>query len=349
MASKLAANSIAVGTLAVQNGAIVNAMIDNATIDSAKIANLSASKITAGDIAVGQTISSGHKDANGVAKWSISGDGVVNFKEGVFSGSLSGANITGTNGTFSGTLSAGSVDFTSSIGTTTNYLTPAVYTVTVPANMSSLRLTILGGGGGGGGGGSDISTGGGAGGFAATGANLTLTGLTSGTSYTLTVGGGGAGGINYAYPYADPTYEEDYFQTPTIVEPFAGGNTTLALTATPTTIIAASSGGIAGQALNLSATYAGATGLHTGTSGGGSGGGVAATYQSGLAGGAGAANTGSGGGGGYGAETGEAATNGGAGGSGRATLEFLNPNGVVLRGEMNTLKTELRNQGLTLS
>lgn len=348
-ASKMAANSIVVGTAAIQNGAIVNAMIGTAAVDDAKIANLSAGKLTAGSIAVGQTIRSAANNADGTAKWNISGDGVANFKEGVFSGSLYGANITGTNGTFSGVLSAGSVDFTTSVGTTTNYNTPGTYTITVPTNMTSMRINLMGGGGGGAGGGSYSNTGGGQGGLGSTLTIITLNGLTAGTGYTLVVGSGGLAGLNYVYPFGDTSYSESYYETPTITAATSGITSSLILSASPYTSIATSVGGSGGSVYIDAAPYTGATGTHTGTSGTGSGGGVAAIYNSASTGSMGTTNSGGGGGGGYGNDSTGTATSGGSGGTGRALLEFFNSGGVVLRAEMATLKGELRNQGLTIS
>ena len=349
IASKLAANSIIVGTAAIQNGAIVNAMIGTAAIDDAKIANLSAGKLTAGSIAVGQTIRSTANGTDGTALWNITGDGVANFKSGTFSGSLYGANITGTNGTFSGVLSAGSVDFTTSVGTTTNYNTVGTFAITVPANMTSMRINLMGGGGGGAGGGSYSNTGGGQGGIGSVLTIITLNGLTAGTGYTLVIGAGGTAGVNYVYPFGDSTYSESYYETPTITQATAGTTSSLILTASPYTSIATSVGGGAGAVYIDATPYSGATGTHTGTSGTGTGGGVAAIYNSATAGSIGTANSGGGGGGGYGNDSSGPATSGGVGGTGRALLEFFNSTGVVLRAEMATLKGELRNQGLTIS
>ena len=154
--------------------------------------------------------------------WNITGDGVANFKSGTFSGSLYGANITGTNGTFSGVLSAGSVDFTTSVGTTTTYNTAGTFAITVPANMTSMRINLMGGGGGGGAGGSYSNTGGGQGGFGSVLTIITLNGLTAGTGYTLVVGSGGTAGVNYVYPFGDTTYSDSYYETPTITQSTSG-------------------------------------------------------------------------------------------------------------------------------
>ena len=338
-APAIAANTITLGSAIIQSGAI----------DDAKIANLSAGKLTAGSIAVGQTIQSAANSADGTSMWNITGDGVVNFKSGTFSGSLYGANITGTNGTFSGVLSAGSVDFTTSVGTTTNYNTAGTFAITVPANMTSMRINLMGGGGGGGGGGSYSNTGGGQGGFGSVLTIITLNGLTEGTRYTLVVGSGGTAGVNYVYPFGDTTYSDSYYETPTITQSTSGITSSLILAASPYTSIAASVGGSGGSVYMDASPYTGATGTHTGTSGTGTGGGVAAIDKSSTAGSAGTTNSGGGGGGGYGNDSTGPATSGGAGGTGRALLEFFNSSGVVLRAEMATLKGELRNQGLTIS
>ena len=293
----------------------------------------------------------------GVSGWRLDSSGALHAKTGSFSGSLSGASITGASGTFtgslsgasitgatgvfSGTLAAGTVDFTSSIGVTSTYTTPGTYTLTVPAGMTSMRLT-LNGGGGGGGGGSTRSGGAGGGGGASTMATAVFT-VTPGATYTLTVGSGGAGGACCDYPYS-------------VAYPSAG-------TATSVSGLLSSAGGAAGGILNHTLAIwittngrngyvTSDTGNDNGINGEGVGGGAGAVWDTHAAGVAG--TTGGGGGGGYGTNTiygydPNQPTTGGNGGNGKAVVEFYDPNGLVLKSAMDTLKGELRAQGHTLS
>ena len=280
--------------------------------------------------------------SSGSFSGSLSGSNITGVT-GNFSGALSGADITGATGTFSGHLAAGTVDFTSSIGVTTIYTTPGTYTLTVPAGMTSMRLT-LNGGGGGGGGGSARSGGAGSGGGASTMATAVFT-VTPGATYTLTVGSGGAGGALCDYPYG-------------VAYPAAGTETWVAG-------LLISWGGAAGGILNHTRPVMGSvwqgmangfvtgdTGNDHGLDGAGVGGGAGAVWGTHAAGVAG--TNGGGGGGGYGTTTTYSTdpnqpTTGGNGGNGKAVVEFYDPNGLVLKSAMDTLKTELRAQGHTLS
>ena len=239
-------------------------------------------------------------------------------------------------GRISGTFDAG-------VGTDT-YTTPGTYTLTVPAGMTSMRLT-LNGGGGGGGGGSSRSGGAGGGGGASSIATTVFT-VTPGATYALTVGSGGAGGALCDYPYS-------------VAYPSAG-------MATSVSGLLSSAGGVAGGILNKTipimsynprADSWSATGNYSGVAGGGSGGGSGAVYHYQAADGlnypnGGDAQAGCGGGGGFGTSTiynGNQPTLGGNGGNGKAIVEFYDPNGLVLKSAMDILKGELRAQGHTLS
>lgn len=297
-------------------------------------------------------------DANGLQSanyvtgstgWRIDSDGVVEFSTGTFrgtlqaangnftgsitgatgtfSGSLGGANITGATGTFSGNLAAGTVDFASSVGTTVTYTVAGTYTLTVPAGMTRMRL-LLNGGGGGGGGGSTRSGGAGGGGGATT-ATLTVT-VAPGNTYTLVVGAGGAGGAIMDYPYS-------------VAYPSAGAGTTV-------TSLLTAGGGAAGGILDSSLGGDGGWISAYGLNGAGPGGGRGST-QLGVPGGDGGPGGGGGGGVGTTARYGHQPmpTSGGNGGPGKAVIEFFDPNGVVLKAPYENLKTELRNQGLTIT
>ena len=270
-------------------------------------------------------------------KFSVGADGVMNA----------------TDGFFSGTVSAGSVDFASSVGITLpKYTTAGTFSITVPAKMTRMRVTLYGGGGGGRAGsnrstdGSYVWTtdqngnsvyeyvpgavayGGGAGGSQGQRVVTTIV-VTPGSTYTLVVGAGGAAGTTLsdgpyytapAAPSGSATYISGYVSA-------AGG---------------------AGGAL-----YSGiaplAYGYYPGGNGGGPAGGAGGTYAVGGTGGV----DGSGGGGGYGTyatTSGHIQANvGGPGGPGSAVIEFFDPAGVVLRSEMDTLKNQLNAQGVTVT
>lgn len=291
--------------------------------------------------------------SSGTFSGSLSGASITGAT-GAFSGSLSGADITGATGSFGGTLLAGVVDITKLIGTTTNYTAPGTYTLTVPADKTSMRVTLVGGGGGGGGG-SDYTRYGAGGGGGSGGVTVaTFSNLTPGATYTLTVGAGGTGGSYVDYPYVNP------------------GQNATAGAATSVAGLSAAAGGGAGQnPFNVSgAGYGGVAGNTAGSNGergiyyesyfnpgrGGAGGGIASRGVGGT-GGVSSTNSGAGNGGngtGYGSGGGGGGNNarpsyGGNGSAGCAIIEFFNPNGVVIRGEWNTLLSALTAQGIATS
>lgn len=294
---------------------ITATQITDASISTPKLA---ANAVTADKIAA-RTITAAQIAALSITATEINGTNLS------VSGSLSGADITGATGTFGGSLSAGTVDITKLIGTTTNYLTPGTYTLTVPADKTSMRVTLVGGGGGGGGGvwNGAASFGGGGGGSG----NLvisTFAGLTPGATYTLVVGGGGAGGsIN--------------------VDGTPGGGTSISGLATATGGgggWCAYNHGCAAPGAYIANAAAGGAGYHVGA--GGTWAPVDGTMGGGIG---GAAILGYGGAGGKGGNCGYiAACIGTAGSSGSAVIEFFNPNGVVIRSEWTNLMNHLTTQ-----
>lgn len=240
--------------------------------------------------------------------------------------------ITGASGTFSGAVSAGSVNFASSVGTTVTYTTAGTYTLTVPAGMTAMRLSLQAGGGGGGGQnaygyGYAGSGGGGGGGYA-----TAVFTVTPGATYTLVVGAGGSGGV---YGGGGSAGGNTYVTGLLTVTGGGGGGASIG-SAYP------GAGGSAGGAY---ATAAGTAPSAGGNSKMGVGGpiGAGSGYSQVVYPGSG---YGSGGGGTI--ETGYGKT-GGAGARGWAQVEYFDPAGVVLKAPFDTLKTELRSQGLTLS
>ena len=373
----------------IRDAQITNAKIAELAVDDAKIANLVVSKLDAGSLKVGAFISSSNYvagsqgfriNADGLAEfssvvvrgtvfasagqiggnaigstgiqspgyiqgsvgWRLDSSGALYAKSGqfsgsitgasgAFSGSLSGADITGTTGTFSGRLAAGTVDFASSVGTTQTHIGPQTLTLTVPSGMFRMTVTLFGGGGGGGGG---ATRNGGAGGGGGAGLLVTTSvNVTPGQTFTLTVGAGGAGGAAMDPPSG-------------LAYPSAGSETRVSG-------VIASAGGAAGSILYTgrpSGTEGQTFDTYHGQNGFGALGGAGSTQLS-VAGAPGGAA--SGGGGGVGTQATRAdhpqPTNGGNGGPGRAVIEFFDPNGVVLKAPFDALKTELRNQGLTIS
>jgi hypothetical protein len=282
---------------------------------------------------------------SGSAGWAINKAGSAEFSNAIFRGSLVGADITGATGTFSGTISAGSVNFASSVGTTTVYATPGTYTLTVPALMNSMKVTMWGAGGGGAGGGT-WNYGAGTGGGKSTLATISLSGLTPGATFSITVGAGGSGGA--AVPIG------------TTSSPGVTGNVGAPGGTSFLTGYGSSAGGSGGTTNNTSnprnatSPYSGSG--HSGTNGQGVGGGAGGIYEGyyfvsyNTDAGDNATGYGNGGGGGAsGGNFGDGSTAGGAGSNGRVQVEFYDSAGVVLRPEMATLKTELRNQGLTIT
>lgn len=316
------ANAVVRGTVFASSG-----LIGGNTIDAS---GLQSSNYVAGSS--GWRINSGGsvEFGSGVFRGSLSGSSITGVT-GTFSGSLSGANITGATGTFSGNLAAGTVDFASSVGTTVTYLSAGYHVLTVPAGMFRMRLTLYGGGGGGGGGAVRYGGGGGGGNVAA--AVSTVVAVSPGNQYGMTIGNGGAGGAIFDYPYN--------YQYP------SAGEQTIVYG------IIASAGGARGSILYSENPDGGTQdGYNTyGQNGFGPFGGAGSRQQYVVGGNGGSYGSGGGGGIGTGATNAYQVhpTSGGNGGPGWAVVEYFDPSGVVLKGPFETLKTELRNQGLTLS
>lgn len=284
--------------------------------------------------------------------------GNLTARSGAFSGSLSGADITGATGTFGGSLTAGVVDITKLIGTTTNYLTPGTYTLTVPMDKTSMRAILVGGGGQGGNGligwGNFGSGSGGGSGYLVIGV---FTGLSPGATYTLVVGGPGqstyitsvltanAGSNGGTFNGSWPTI---YGLVPGGAGYRAGGTGSGMVWDTgaeiPATAGGSPGGGIPGTSgANGSGGAGGAGGYLTGISASDGGNSVYGGYSTSY-GGRGGVGYGAGGGGGANGFT--AGNTGGLGAPGMASIEFYNPNGVVVRNEWNTLLAALTRQGL---
>lgn len=269
---------------------------------------------------------------------------------GTFSGSLSGADITGATGTFSGLLAAGTVDITKLIGTTTNYTAAGTYTLTVPADKTSMRVTLLGGGGGGGGGGSRSMAGGGGGAGQVTVA--TFSNLVPGATYTLVVGNSGIGGVGVDYPYANGTQATPGGATHISglvsasggargENPFGNGLGG-AIGGTNATTATTSWGSDPVEYLN---TYTAGNGGSTMYGTGGTG--KTTSLQDGGV-GTGAHGSGFGSGGAGGSYVWYSGSPGGNGAPGGAIIEFFNPNGVVIRNEYNALLSALTRQGISV-
>lgn len=169
----------------INNGTVTgNAIAAGAvTADKITAVNLSAISANMGSITAGSM--------NINNQFIVDSAGNMTANSGTFSGSLNGADITGASGTFGGLLAAGVVDITKLIGVTTNYLTPGTYTLTVPADKTSMQLTLFGAGSGAAGAATynPYAQGGKAGSLAV----ATFTGLTPGATYSLTVGAGSNG------------------------------------------------------------------------------------------------------------------------------------------------------------
>ena len=308
------------------DGAITTAQIKNATIDAAKITGLlEANQINGNSlVVVDGTFSGSLQGATGTFS------GSLQAATGTFTGSLSAAT-----GTFAGRLAAGVLDPSAFSGTTYTYSTPGYYVVTVPdlgGTSTSMRITLLGAGGGGGGGASSSNVNycfSGGGGGAGSLVTVTISGVTPGAQYGLTVGSGGAGG----------TVSGGGF---TITGGSAGGSTSMAGYVAsggggggkgdPYSWTQGTGGSIGGEAGQVSwmGDPAGAKGGRGGSSAYGAGGGPDA------GGGVGA------GGGGASAGPGDVDRNGAAGGNGYASIEFFDPNTVILRNEYEAYKTSVQ-------
>jgi hypothetical protein len=298
--------------------------------------------------------------------------GNLTARSGAFSGSLSGADITGATGIFGGSLSAGTVDITKLIGTTTNYLTPGTYTLTVPADKTSMRATLVGGGGGGGGvyaGGAPYGPG--SGGGSGDLALAIFNGLTPGATYTLTVGAGGGSdsaggstGISGLLTAAGGAGGGRHTSAVLVSGGTGrnnGGSVPAIVSGTSTLVNSTGGSGIGAGLAGAVGTYG--TVRYCGGAGG------AAGYLTGVTAGTGAMagalgipitpSYGGAGGVGYGAGGGGAgwesnsvwytvpALSGGSGAGGMAIIEFFNPNGVVVRNEWDTLLSALTRQGIS--
>lgn len=251
-------------------------------------------------------------------------------------------NLNAASGSFAGTLLAGVLDFSKMAGDIFNYEIPGTYTLTVPVDKSTMRVSLCAasGGGGGGGGSSSGYSGGGGGGGATNHSVYTLTGLAPGTTFTLVIGskglGGGVGGHGTA-----------------------GGASSLSGVDT----LLGGGGGEAGRPNRGGSAVGGA-----GANGGGNGAFGGATYLvqrtdypsnydsvGGKGGGGGVAagggNNGGSGGRGWRSEfTNSTYTPlpGDNGQHGKATVEFFNPNTVVIKTEYNTLLAALQRQGIAI-
>lgn len=246
---------------------------------------------------------------------------------GNFSGGLSGASITGVTGTFTGKLAAGSVDFKSSVGSTSGpFTSPGTYDIYIPAGMNKMRVQLRGGGGGGGGG--LERCGAGTGGKQGDYAEGIFT-VSAGQHYQLVIGSGGAGGQPREVGRASDLSNYGSYGTGTYVAGVLGAN-----------------GGAGGKDhFHVYGTY---FSPQAGYPGEGPFGGAGAPMQSGLAGSHGGFE-GSGGGGGFTAnhapwhsEVWNRPSAGGWGGPGWAFLEFFDANGVVLKEPFELLKTQIR-------
>lgn len=341
------------GTM-IQDGTITTTKIAAGTVTADKITTASLSAISA-DMG---SITAGSMNINN--QFIVDSFGNLTARSGAFSGSLSGADITGATGTFGGSLTAGTVDISKLVGTTTPYYSPGTYTITVPVDKTSLKATLKAGGGGGGGGMNQVSNaafgGGGGGGGSGNMVIATFTGLSPGATYTLTIGTGGAGGAGAPlYGMAATTGAQGVSTSIAGLASAAGGFGGVGASY-PSNGGAGGTGGVNGSP--------GVAGINTGTSAnprivngpGGNGAigmmsgvsGASGTGSTAVHGGTGGAGYGAGGGGGGGQYVAAfgAAGSGGAGADGMAVIEFFNPNGVVVRTEYNTLLSALTRQGI---
>jgi hypothetical protein len=238
-------------------------------------------------------------------------------------------------GTFGGQLLAGVLDFSQLDGVRSTYLTPGVYTLTVPVGKTTMRATLCGASGGGGGAGNVNGSGGGGGG--STGVYIaTFTGLTPGATYTLTVGERGARGLRAPWGGNFLNYGTNGGN---------GGNTSIA------GLLTAVGGGGGGRG-GPTASFGGAAGTNGRI--GFAGGGPASSPvppDHGYGGPGASAGNGTtilaGNKGGYGGwAVGTQGDNAENGLDGFAYIEFFNPNSVVLQTTYNQLLTKLQNQGI---
>jgi predicted phage tail protein len=254
----------------------------------------------------------------------INGNGLAITGNGSFSGNLNAArgtfsgDITGATGTFGGSLSAGTVDITKLVGITTNYLTPGTYTLTVPADKTSMRVTLVGGGGNGTAGNPNPSWAIGAGYYYGAGGTAgavviaTFNGLTPGATYTLTVGASAVATGVAGLVSAAAGVTGGVARTTSNGNQLAGNGASGSFGGP-----SAGSGGIGSDNFGVGYGYYGVGGIGYGSGGGGGG------YHN-IAGG----------------------LPGGAGAPGMAGIEFFNPNGVVIRSEYTALLAALTSQGI---
>jgi hypothetical protein len=259
--------------------------------------------------------------------------GALQAATGTFSGELIAAT-----GTFAGNLMAGVLDFSQLDGVRSTYLTPGSYTITVPVGKTTMRASLCGGSGGGGGAGNVNGSGGGGGG--STGLYVaTFTGLTPGATYTLIIGARGVRGDRAPYSGNFTNYGTAGTD---------GGDTSIV----GLMIAYGGKGGARGGPLTTGSIPGGNAGTNGQRGGDGSG----ARWATGTPG----AGDGSGGlGGPAGNSSIKAGNKGGKGGDGPvnantaedgingfATIEFFNPNSVVLQTTYSQLLTKLQQQGI---
>ena len=353
------------GTM-IQDGMITAQHIAAATMtaDKMSVAQLSAIAADMG------SITSGSMNINN--QFIVDSFGNLTARSGAFSGTLSGADVTGATGTFGGSLTAGTVDISKLVGVTTTYLTPGTYTLTVPTDKTSMRVTFVGGGGGGGG----VYAGGlpygpGSGGGSGDLALAIFNGLTPGATYTLTVGAGGGSdsaggntGISGLLTAAGGAGGGRHTSAVLVSGGTGrnnGGSVPAIVSGTSTLVNSTGGSGIGAGLAGAVGTYG--AGRYCGGAGG------AAGYLTGVTAGTGAMagalgipitpSYGGAGGVGYGAGGGGAgwelnsvwytvpALSGGSGAGGMAIIEFFNPNGVVVRNEWDTLLSALTRQGIS--
>lgn len=287
------------------------------------------------------TLSSGNAIFSGALQAATgSFSGSLNAATGTFSGALQGATgsfagaLNAATGSFGGSLLAGVIDYSSFQGVNYQYTTVGTYTVTVPADKTTLRVSLIGASGGSGGssafsGNVGENLGGAGGGGGGSGVSVTtISGLTAGETITIVVGSHGVGGNGYPYGGGSGSNGS------------AGGNTTVSRTSG---VIAIATGGGGGAA----ASHTGGAGGAAGTGGGAGGNGGTYFGNNTPANGAGGSGLRVGGscvfktansGRGYGAGT--------NGQDGQAIIEFFNPNAVVLRTDYNTLISALQRQNI---
>lgn len=379
---KLTADGLAGGFGLVNDGSSVQAGFD---VDTFWVGRTQADKlkpfIIDGDTvflsnAVVPTIQSNNYEP-GVSGWKIRKDGPAEFQDviirgtGTFGGDLqaAGGTFTGSlsaaTGTFAGSLLAGVMDFSSFAGVSYQYKTPGNFSLTVPADKTSMRITVIGGGGGGGGGGANqddgYTPGGGGGGG---GAGNTISGtytMKAGSTINFTVGSGGTGGGAQAWWGSNPgsagtssslsgTLSNDVPMSCSASGGTGGGGGCANGSQYGSTSLGGaggSIGGASGQTVNKgflgTNEYGGGVYSNPNLPPGNGGSGGASAYGAGgaggganAAGGNGAAGSGGGGGGG---ESGPGSVNnvGGNGGSGMIIIEFFNPNAVVLSSQFQGL------------